>query len=274
MTYYTQQNGDLKRSRLGNLRAEKRIKPIARNLTPYEDTTKPPADRDKQKINLNFAWDTPFFASAHPGETVLYCAAQFVMRSEDRGASWQAISPDFGQGGLLALAESPLDAQRMVAAGGRGQVHLTSDGGKTWKPAGVGLPKKIIRDVVPSAHDQDRVYVVLSGKPDDDCASYVFVSNDFGETWKSIANNLPNESVNALAEDPKSRDLLFVGTDLGVYVSTDAGKSWESLCGTLPTAPVVDVAVHGRDGALVAATHGLSLFLLDIKPIRGDAGKP
>ncbi len=272
IAYYTQQNGDLKRSRLGNLRAEKRIQPNARNLLP-SDATKPPTDRDNQKIELSFAWDTPFFASSHPGETVLYCAAQFVMRSKDRGANWQAISPDFGHGGLLALAESPRDAQRIVAGGGRGQVHLTSDGGKTWTPAGAGLPKKVIRDVVASAHDPDRVYVVLSGKPDDDCASYVFVSNNFGKTWKSIANNLPNESVNALAEDPRTDELLFVGTDLGVYASTNRGKSWESLCGTLPTAPVVDVEVQGRDGALVAATHGLSLFLLDIEPIRATVEK-
>jgi len=274
MTYYTQQNGDLKRSRLGNLRPEKRIRPNARILTHYEDSEDESPARERRKTELRFAWDTPFMASAHPGETVLYCAAQFVMRSDDQGANWKAISPDFGHGGLLALAESPQDAKRMVAAGGRGQVHLTSDGGQTWQAAGDGLPRKIIRDVVASAHDPQRVYVVLSGKPDHDCASYVFVSEDFGKTWKSIASNLPNESVNALAEDPQTKDLLFVGTDLGVYVSTNAGKRWESLCGTLPTAPVVDVAVHGRDGALVAATHGLSLFLLDISPIRSDGREP
>jgi len=273
ITYYTQQNGDLKRSRLGQLRAEKSIKPRAK-------------DEDSE---LRFAWDTPFFASSHQGETVLYCAAQRVMRSNDRGDSWQVISPDFGRGGLLALAESPLDPKRLVAAGGRGEVHMTSDGGISWKPAGIGLPKKTIRDVVPSVHDADRVYVVLSGKEDHDCASYVFVTNDFGATWKSIAGNLPDESVNTLAEDPKTKELLFVGTDLGVYVCTNctqaealngAGRDngpnllkWNSLCLTLPTAPVVDLAVHERDGALVAATHGLSIFLLEIDTIRAASGK-
>ncbi len=257
IVYYAQQQGDLKQGRLGELRRKKRIRPRA----------KP----DESK--LRFAWDTPFFASEHAGETVLYCAAQRVMRSDNRGESWQAISPDFGHGGLLALAESPLDPQRLVAAGGRGQVHLTSDGGQSWKPAGEGLPKKTIRDAALSTHDVDRVYVVLSGKSDNDSASYVFVTTDFGESWDSIAGNLPHESVNALAEDPKTKDLLFVGTDLGVYASTNAGKNWESLCSTLPTAPVVDLAVHGRDGALVAATHGLSLFLLEIDPIRSAVRK-
>jgi photosystem II stability/assembly factor-like uncharacterized protein len=273
ITYYTQQNGDLKRSRLGQLRADKGIRPRAK-------------DGDKE---LRFAWDTPFFASSHWEETVLYCAAQRVMRSDDRGDSWQAISPDLGRSGLVALAESPLDPNCLGAGGGRGEVHLTADGGKTWKPAGPGLPKKSVRDVVLSAHNADRVYVVLSGAGDHDCASYVFVSNDFGVSWKSIAGQLPDESVNTLAEDPQNEELLFVGTDLGVYVCTDCTQvealndaegdsaptlpEWHSLCLTLPTAPVVDLAVHARDNALVAATHGLSIFLLEIDTIRAAAGK-
>lgn len=271
IVYYTQQNGGMQRSRLGRLQSERRIRPGGR----------------REDRGLQFAWDTPFFASSHPGPTVLYCAAQRVMRSVDRGDSWQAISPDLSRGSLLALAESPLDPKRLVAAGGRGEVHVTSDGGKSWNRAGRGLPGRTVRDVVPSVHDPDRLYVVLSGKGDNDCASYVFVSHDFGATWTSIAGNLPSESVNALAEDPNTKDLLFVGTDLGVYVCTNADQlptgaegdedpgslKWDSLCLTLPTAPVVDLAVHGRDGALVAATHGLSIFLLDIAPIRAGRRK-
>ena len=129
----------------------------------------------------------------------------------------------------------------------------------------------------------------MSGKEDHDCASYVFVSNDFGATWKSIAGNLPNESVNTIAEDARTKGLLFVGTDLGAYVCTDSTAAhaqagaedddarptvrWASLCHTLPTSPVVDLAVHARDGALVAATHGQGIFLLEIDPIRAAAGK-
>lgn len=269
IVYYTQQNGDLKRSRLGNLRAEKRIRPDSRKLT--SDPTE--SSDAVESLELKFAWDTPFFASAHAGETVLFCAAQCVMRSDDRGDRWRRISPDFGHGSLLALAQSPLEQERLAVAGGRGQVHLTSDGGQTWKSAGEGLPKKTVRDLVLSAHDPNRVYVVLSGKPDHDCASYVFVSTDFGQSWQSIASDLPAESVNVLAEDPLTKQLLFVGTDLGVYASTNLGSKWESLCGTMPTASVVDLAVQGRDGALVAATHGLSMFLLDIQPIRDSMSK-
>ncbi len=272
-TYYTQQQGGMSRSRLGRLQPEKRIRPRT-----------PRGERE-----LRFSWDTPFFASSHPGKTVLYCAGQRVMRSEDRGDSWRSVSPDFGRSGLLVLAESPLDPKRLVAGGGRGEVHVTSDGGESWKQVGKGLPRKPVRDVVPSAHDANRIYVVLSGKEDHDCASYVFVTNNYGASWESIVGNLPDESVNSLAEDAKTEELLFVGTDLGIYVCTDATPThslpggdndnapnavkWTSLCHTLPTCPVVDLAVHARDGALVAATHGQGIFLLEVEPIRAASRK-
>ncbi len=257
--FYTQQMGDLKRARLGQLTAEKGIQP----------------GRGRGKSKFRFSWDTPFFSSAHPGKTVLYCGAQCVLRSEDRGDNWEAISPDLvDRDALLALAESPVDPLRLIAGAGRGQLHLTKDGGKNWRPAGPGLPAVLVRDIILSAHDVNTVYAVLSGKEDEDSAGYLYRSADFGETWNSIAGNLPGESCNALAEDPKTKGLLFVGTDLGAYVSLDDGKQWESLCGTLPTASVVDLQVHGRDGMLVAATHGLSIFSLDIEPIRKSNEQP
>lgn len=254
--FFTQQNGDLKRAKLGKLDSGRRIRPRV----------------SKDDPELRFAWDTPFFASKHSKTTVLYCAAQKVMRSEDRGDHWESISPSFGSRGILSLSESPVDPLRLIVGDGRSKVHFTLDGGKHWKTS-KGLPNKTIGNVVASIHDPKRVYVVLSGRLENDFASYVYVTHDFGENWIPIATNLPNESVNAIAEDPKTDGLLFVGTDLGCYVSTDLGKRWESLCSSLPTAPVVDVQVHGRDGALVAATHGLSLFLLDIEPIRNTEKK-
>lgn len=256
-TFYTQQNGDLKRSARGR-------------LTPLQ-TIRPRAGRGEPQ--LRFAWDTPFFASTHAGPTVLYCAAQRVMRSADRGDSWQAISPDLSDQGLLALAESPLDAGRLVAGGGRQKIHVTRDGGDHWEPVGDGLPDRRLRDVVASVHDPERLYAVFSGKDGADSASYLFTSPDFGASWTSIAGNLPHESLNTLVEDPQHPQRLFVGTDLGVYVSDNRGQQWHSLCDSLPTAPVVDLALHSDQGILVAATHGLSLFSLDINPIRQGTGR-
>ncbi|HBE68609.1 MAG TPA: hypothetical protein DDW52_10730 [Planctomycetaceae bacterium] len=252
ITFYTQQMGDLKRSRLGRLRHEKSIRPRS----------------EDGRAQLRFSWDTPFFASSHSGPTVLYCGAQRVFRSTDRGETWQSISPDLvKRSALLALAESPLDSRRLVAGAGRGQVFTTENGGESWRECSDGLPKFIVRDVIASQHNATTLFAVCSGKEDSDCTSHVYRSVDYGESWESIAAGLPAECCNAIAEDPVDNEILFVGTDLGVYVSTDTGQSWHSLSASLPTASVVDLAVS-PDGLLVAATHGLSLFCLDISGLR------
>ncbi len=270
ITYYTQQNGALSRSRLGRLRTAKRIRPRAGNTTRFRmdatDETEPQA-KSTDPTEFRFDWDTPFFHSVHGQQTVLYCAAQCVLKSVDRGDHWEVISPDLASRGLLALAESPIDANRLAAGGGRGQIHLTADGGQTWTAA-AKLPHQTVRDIQLSAHDPQRLYVALSGKQNHDLQPHVFVSDDFGASWNDLANNLPGEPVNALIEDPIHEQLLFLGTDLGVYCSTNAGQVWHSLSQSLPTTAVVDLALQSRDGQLVAATHGLSMFLLDIRPIR------
>ena len=118
------------------------------------------------------------------------------------------------------------------------------------------------------------VYVTLTGYREDDFASYVYRSTDYGRTWVSITSNLPSESVNVIAEDPLNANILFIGTDLGCYVSIDDGKRWESLCHTLPTTPVHDLFVHPRDPVLVIGTHGRSVFTLDVRKIRSPTHRP
>ncbi|MEL7497601.1 MAG: hypothetical protein AAFN77_08320 [Planctomycetota bacterium] len=252
ITFYTQQNGDLKRSKLGRLRPERGIRPKSKSgNTP-----------------LRFDWDTPFFASVHSDRTVLYCAAQRVLKSTDRGDSWDPISEDLSRQGLLALAESPLKANRLAAGNREQRIHVTKDGAAWSATEKLNVGKAVLRDLEWSHHQPDRLFVVYSGKTADDCGTYVFVSDDAGQRWRSIAGNLPAESANAIVEDPDDPHRLYLATDLGVYLTEDGGKEWSSLCATLPTAPVVDLALHSRDHQLVAATHGLSLFLLDVKSIR------
>ncbi|MEO2145466.1 MAG: hypothetical protein ABGY32_06175, partial [bacterium] len=149
----------------------------------------------------------------------------------------------------------------------------TRDGGVTWERAGEGLPSRRVTDVVSSVHDPERVYVTLSGSSVGDRRSYVFRSGDFGATWKSLAGNLPHEPVTALIEDPSNRNVLYLGTDLGVFVSTDGGARWAVLGGGLPTCPVVDLAVHSESDTLVAVTHGLSAFALGISSVSNAEGK-
>jgi len=108
----------------------------------------------------------------------------------------------------------------------------------------------------------------MTGYREDDVTAYLYRSTDFGATWRAISSNLPAESINVVAEDPKRPGLLYVGTDAGVYVSFDAGTAWLSLCADLPTTPVMDLVVHPREDEIVIATHGRSLFLLDARPVQ------
>jgi photosystem II stability/assembly factor-like uncharacterized protein len=217
---------------------------------------------------LRFSWNTPLFPSRHtPG--VLYCGTQYVMRSTDRGDSWERISDDLtgDRGAIVSLSESPLDDQRLISGSGRDRLFLTEDGGESWRAAGEGLPSVSLRTVRASSHDPERVYVCLSNAGSGDRRAYLYVSKDYGRSWESLAGTLPAEPVNVIIEDPVDRGVLYLGTDLGVYVSIDDGTNWLSLCRGLPTAPVEDMALHPEDRTLVIVTHGLSAFALDIRAI-------
>ena len=130
------------------------------------------------------------------------------------------------------------------------------------------MPDKWVSRVVASKYEAGTVFVALTGYREDDFETYLYMSTDYGNTWKSIANNLPAESVDVIREDPSDRDILYVGTELGAYCSIDRGKTWQSLCNHLPTTPVHDLAVHEPTGDLVAGTHGRSAFVLHAKLIK------
>jgi photosystem II stability/assembly factor-like uncharacterized protein len=121
---------------------------------------------------------------------------------------------------------------------------------------------------VASQHELGTVYVSQTGYREDDFRAYLFVSRDFGASWSSIVSNLPGESVNVIREDPRDPDALYVGTDLGVYVSLDRGGTWHSLCANLPATPVHDLVIHPRDDEIVIGTHGRSVFVAELDPIR------
>ena len=112
------------------------------------------------------------------------------------------------------------------------------------------------------------MYVSHTGFREDDFEKYLFVSNDFGATWRSLTDGLPSEPINVVREDPRNPKVLYVGTDLGVYVSLDLGTTWHSLCTNLPTTPVHDLVVHPRDREIVIGTHGRSVFVMDARPIQ------
>ncbi|MEL6431526.1 MAG: PDZ domain-containing protein, partial [Planctomycetota bacterium] len=135
--------------------------------------------------------------------------------------------------------------------------------------------RRYVSDIEPSRFDGDRVYVTFDGHRSDDTLPHVFVSEDRGRTWDSLRSNLPDAagSVRTIHEDRTNEDVLYVGTEHGIYVSIDRGDSWTRLNSNLPTVPVHDLAQHTGAGELVAATHGRSLWVLDVRAIgQMDAG--
>ncbi|MFN0123233.1 MAG: VPS10 domain-containing protein, partial [Blastocatellia bacterium] len=192
---------------------------------------------------------------------------------------WRAISSDLSDpagderavvptGTITMLAESRFAPGILYAGTESGKLYLTRDDGKNWKNISAGLPKKWISRIVASDYDAATVYVSLTGYRADDFTAYLYRSTDYGATWTSIANNLPAESINVVREDPQNANLLYLGTDAGVYVSLDRGAHWQSLCADLPTTPVHDLVIHPREHELIIATHGRSMFLMDIRPLQ------
>ncbi len=253
--YYEHQNGDMRRKRPG---APLRWgKGSGKRITPAAAEGADP---------LRFAWNTPLLPSAHT-EGVLYCAAQSVFRSTDRGDSWSPLSADLtgGQGSVTTLSESPVDAQRLAAGAGRGNVSMTSDGGESWQAVGASLPREAVKRVELSRHSPETLFVCLSSPHQGVERPNVYGSDDFGETWSWLGGGLPNCPVNVVVEGAAGTGELYAGTNLGVYASVDGGETWGSISKGLPTAPVLDLKLHAGSSTLVAVTHGLSAFALQLR---------
>jgi len=238
---------------------------------------RPELSAEKKEKPLQYNWITPFVLSPHSRD-VLYFGANRLYRSFDRGDTWTALSDDLTSdreqgdvpfGTLTSIAESPKRFGVIWVGTDEGKVWGTRDGGGTWTDLTPGLAKdRWVTRVIASAFDEGTVYVAQSGYRNDDFAAYLFRSTDYGRTWESLAAGLPAEPVNVVREDPKARHLLYIGTDAGAFVSLDRGRSWTALTGGLPHVAVQDLAVHPREGDLVLATHGRSLYLAEAAPLR------
>jgi hypothetical protein len=157
-----------------------------------------------------------------------------------------------------------------------GNLQVSRDGGGDFTEVGKNLPglpannRYWISRIDASHFDQATAYVSVDGHRSDDLKPYVFVTHDFGKTFQSITNNLPAYgNVQVIREDPKNRDLLYVGTEFGLYISLDAGKSWEKFMNNYPTVRTDDILVHPRDNDLIIASHGRSVWIADdITPLQ------
>jgi S1-C subfamily serine protease/photosystem II stability/assembly factor-like uncharacterized protein len=220
-----------------------------------------------------FNWNTPFILSRH-NSRIFYCGGNYVFRSLDRGNNLQVISPEITathRGSATALAESPKTPDLLYAGTDDGALWITRDGGKTWTNIAANLKldgPRWIASIEPSHFVEGRAYVALDCHRSDDDDPAVFVTEDFGATWKSIRANLPRGSSRVLREDIQNQDVLYAGTEFGAWCSVDRGKHWNKLGLNLPTVAVHEFAQHPVTGEMVAATHGRSLWVLDVSPLR------
>jgi photosystem II stability/assembly factor-like uncharacterized protein len=224
-------------------------------------------------------WLTPFILSPH-NPNVLYHGFQMLHRSTDRGATWERISGDLSYNDstrygdipyqtIFSIAESPLRFGLIYAGTDDGRVHVTQDAGRTWNEVATNLPRgRFVAELVASKYDEGTAYLALNGKRDDDFTPYLYKSTDYGRTWTSIAGNIALGPINVIKEDPKNRNVLYVGMDGGVYVSVDGGQNWNVLATGLPSTYVHDLVIHPRDDIMVAATHGRGMYAVDVRPIQ------
>ncbi|MCM4155154.1 glycosyl hydrolase [Gramella sp. AN32] len=223
-----------------------------------------------------FNWQTPILLSSH-NQDILYMGGNKLMRSMDQGDTWDMISEDLTQGGkkgdvaygtLTTISESPFQFGLIYTGSDDGLIHVTENGGGTWTNISTTMPKDLwVSRLIASEHAKNRVYATLNGYRWDDFKPYVYVSEDMGKTWKSIASNLPLSPVNVIREDAKNENILYLGTDNGVYVSLDKGGKWQAFNTNIPNVAVHDLRIQKEAEDLVVGTHGRSLYIADIAAI-------
>ena len=248
---------------------------------------------------LRFNWNTPIHLSPTQKGT-LYIGSQFLFRSRDHGQTWERISSDLTtndaekqkqeqSGGItvdnssaemhttiFSICESPKDSNLIWVGTDDGNVQLTRDGGKNWKnltPNLKGLPRNAWVSSIDAGHfDAGTAYATFDLHTFGDMRPYVYKTTDFGNTWTQLIG--PTGDVKGYAhvvkEDIVNRNLLFVGTELGLWVSLDGGTQWAQYKGgEFPNVAVRDLVIHPRDKDLIIATHGRGIWIIDdITPLR------
>jgi len=261
------------------------------NIQPQPEPNDPPE---------RWNWDSPIQVSPHDHKT-LYFGSQRVWKSTDRGNSWTAISGDlttnlvryememmgrvpsidalYDNGAmskfatLTTLSESTLQAGLLYAGSDDGLIHVSEDDGKNWRKGG-SLPKvpalTSLNNIEASSHDVNTVFAAADAHQLGDYSTYIFISTDKGKTWRSIAGDLPvNTLVWVIKQDHIDENLLFIGTEYGIYFSVNKGVNWTKLNAGVPTIPFRDLALHARDNDLVGASFGRGIYVLDdYSPLR------
>lgn len=239
-------------------------------------------------------WNAPLVISPH-SNTRLYFGANKLFRSNDRGNTWEVISPDLTRqidrntlpvmgkiqsvdavaknastslfGSIVEITESPLQEDLIYIGTDDGLIQVTEDAGENWtKYTKFGnVPEMTyVSSLLASRHDANTVYACFDGRKNNDLKPYILKSTNKGKSWTSLTNNLPDRgTVYTIVEDPVNPDLLFIGTEFALYFTIDGGQKWVKLGGGLPVTQIRDLAIQERETDLVAATFGRSFYILD-----------
>ena len=280
-TIYTEsQDGNLQRRDLRNNEGLN-IRPV-----PTKDSDPP----------YRFNWNSPLLISSHDHNT-LYYGGNFLFKSTDRGDSWIKLGGDLTTGvdrntlpilgalptkdtlslydgvewypTITAIDESPISSSVLWVGTDDGNLQVSRDGGKTWKNVAdrvPGVPKgTYVSRVVASKFAEGTAYVSFDGHRSNDFHVYLFKTTDYGQSWKSLSDGIPESAgtLHVIREHPTDKNLLFAGAEFGAYFSLDGGAHWNKLAMGLPTVPVDDIQIQPRENDLILATHGRSIYILD-----------
>ena len=249
-------------------------------------------------------WNTPVLISPHNPDRIYY-AAEYLFASNDRGNSWEAISPDLTRqldrnalevmgrvwsvdavakndstsiyGAAIALSESPVSEGLIYVGTDDGVISVTEDNGATWRRVETvrGVPDmSLVEDIVASVHNSDVAYATFDNHKRGDHGPYVYRTDNRGRNWTPITGDLPDwGAVHTIAEDHVDPNLLFVGTEFGLFYSQNGGQNWVQLKSKFPTIAVRDLEIQRRENDLVVGTFGRGVYILDdYTPLRANAG--
>ncbi len=244
--------------------------------------------------DLRFNWDAPIHISPH-SHTRLYFGSNKLHRSDDRGDSWRAISPDLSRqrdrftleimgrvqsidatwdllamsqhGNITSVSESPLQEGLIYVGTDDGLIHVTEDSGESWRRVERiwGVPEfAFVNDIKADLHDVNTVYACLDNHKEGDYRPFLIKSTDRGRTWTSLVGDLPDRHlVWRIIQDHVQPRLMFLATEFGIFTTLDGGERWLKMSGGLPTISVRDLEIQRRENDLVAATFGRSFYVLD-----------
>ncbi len=280
--YSESQGGSMSRVDLKTLRSE--------FIQPQKTTS-------EEKLRWN--WNTPI-VTGEKNPKNLYTAAQYLYKSTDQGRNWKRISPDLttndktkqkqeDSGGLsedntsaenhctiFTLAESPFDENLVWVGTDDGNLQFTRDGGSTWTNVSANVSKSGIAaqawvsSIQPSQFDPNVVYATFENHMYGDHSTYLAKSTDMGSSWERMNSKVFTGFAHKIKEDPINRNLLFLGTEMGLFASLDGGENWFRMKNNIPEYVLArDIQIQPKTNDLIVASHGRGIFILDdIRPLR------